>query len=298
MYQSKGYGREFGNFEVKKFADKLKYWVCTLIGCTIDQLEDSTYKETPLGPEWTIWYWRYREHLAKHGQRFGKIYISKEEAEVKGLLTTQIESIAELVSEILTPRKLLQLLGTECGRNIIHPNIWVNALMKDYVPEKEYIGHGDYTEWEPSWIITDVRFPNEAAAIKSKGGIIIRINRNKRTSDRWQEFYPAIRVLDPDGWNRQNYQFSWFEEYITLEEYKDRVMGSTCMTELSKIKNFDASKNRIEVFNQIFQIDEHESETALDNYPHFDAILSNDGTVQELEPKVKEALINLKYLQL
>jgi hypothetical protein len=32
----------------------------------------------------------------------------------------------------LTPRRMLQLLGTDCGRNIIHPNIWVNATMVDY----------------------------------------------------------------------------------------------------------------------------------------------------------------------
>ena len=36
----------------------------------------------------------------------------------------------------LTPRKLLQLLGTDCGRDIIHPNIWVNALFADYVSVK------------------------------------------------------------------------------------------------------------------------------------------------------------------
>jgi hypothetical protein len=65
----------------------------------------------------------------------------------------------------LTPRKLLQLLGTEAGRHIIHPNIWVNALFADYKPGLE------------KWIITDVRFPNEANIIKEKGGIMIRINR-------------------------------------------------------------------------------------------------------------------------
>ena len=64
----------------------------------------------------------------------------------------------------LTPRKLLQLLGTEAGREIIHPNIWVNALFADYSEDS-------------NWIITDVRFPNEAKAIKNKGGILIRVER-------------------------------------------------------------------------------------------------------------------------
>jgi len=64
----------------------------------------------------------------------------------------------------LTPRKLLQLLGTEAGRNIIHPNIWVNALFASYLKDS-------------NWVVTDVRFPNEAQAIKDRGGITIRVTR-------------------------------------------------------------------------------------------------------------------------
>jgi hypothetical protein len=64
----------------------------------------------------------------------------------------------------LTPRKILQLLGTEAGREIIHPNIWVNSLFADYTTDS-------------NWIITDVRFPNEAQAIKDRGGIVIRVER-------------------------------------------------------------------------------------------------------------------------
>jgi hypothetical protein len=64
----------------------------------------------------------------------------------------------------LTPRKILQLLGTEAGREIIHPNIWVNSLFADYTTDS-------------NWVITDVRFPNEAQAIKDRGGIVIRIER-------------------------------------------------------------------------------------------------------------------------
>ena len=64
----------------------------------------------------------------------------------------------------LTPRKILQLLGTEAGREIIHPNIWVNSLFADYTTDS-------------NWIITDVRFPNEAQAIKDRGGIVVRIER-------------------------------------------------------------------------------------------------------------------------
>ena len=132
-------------YKNKKYSEKLKYMVCFLIGCSRADLEDRDFKEKELGEEW----------------------------------------------DGLTPRKLLQLLGTEAGRQIIHPNIWVNALFADYKVTNDCSQHSDglwYTSEHgeeesevtpvyPNWIITDVRFPNEAKAIKDRGGILIRINR-------------------------------------------------------------------------------------------------------------------------
>ena len=51
----------------------------------------------------------------------------------------------------------------------------------------------------------------------------------KKTSQQWQEDNIETIVLDPDGWDRINYQYSWFEEEITLEEYNSRVFNSTCV---------------------------------------------------------------------
>lgn len=50
-----------------------------------------------------------------------------------------------------------------------------------------------------------------------------------KTSNEWQSIYPDIKVLDPDGWDRKNWEYSWFEEMISLEEYEKRRMWSTCM---------------------------------------------------------------------
>ena len=63
----------------------------------------------------------------------------------------------------MTPRKMLQLIGTDLFRNQLHPNTWVNATFANY--------------HDNNWIITDVRFPNELEAIKKHNGITIRINR-------------------------------------------------------------------------------------------------------------------------
>lgn len=72
-------------------------------------------------------------------------------------------------SEFYTYRELLQIFGTEVGR-VISPNIWVDALLRDYSEDK-------------IWIIPDVRFKNEAGAIKDKGGILIKINRDINNED-------------------------------------------------------------------------------------------------------------------
>jgi hypothetical protein len=79
----------------------------------------------------------------------------------------------------MTVRDFLQKLGTDAMRMGLHDNVWVNALMADYKREKlcDCEKECRCTFKLPNWIITDVRFPNEAQAIKDKGGIIIRVDR-------------------------------------------------------------------------------------------------------------------------
>ena len=89
----------------------------------------------------------------------------------------------------LTPRLLLQLLGTEAGRNIIHPDLWCITLFSDYkmktyypkfrmVSESETEGDLPIPNQYPNWIITDNRFPNETKRVKKEGGITIKIERD------------------------------------------------------------------------------------------------------------------------
>jgi hypothetical protein len=56
-----------------------------------------------------------------------------------------------------TPRQAMQTLGTEWGREMIHPDLWVRAWRKQL--DRQY-----------NVIVDDVRFPNEAAAILGAGG--------------------------------------------------------------------------------------------------------------------------------
>jgi len=156
-------------YQIKKYAELPKNIVCLLIGCTREQLEDEEFKNKELSEEW----WQYG--LIRENTRKPILYPSK-----KGDIEKQLKVFnnAKMYINKLTPRKLLQLLGTEAGRQIIHPNIWINALFADY--KTLGFGDGDVAVLEfPNWIITDVRFPNEAQAIKDRGGIVIRVNRTR-----------------------------------------------------------------------------------------------------------------------
>lgn len=65
-----------------------------------------------------------------------------------------------------TPRYALQTLGTEWGRNLIGPDLWKNAAMSR---AKIALANGERV------VFDDVRFDNEAAAIREMGGIIIEL---------------------------------------------------------------------------------------------------------------------------
>lgn len=41
-------------------------------------------------------------------------------------------------------------------------------------------------------------------------------------------------ILDPDGWDRKNYKYSFDEELVTLEEFNIRLNRSTCLFYPSK----------------------------------------------------------------
>lgn len=68
-----------------------------------------------------------------------------------------------------SPRQLMQTLGTEWGRNLVHPDLWLilaGTTIQKSLAETEYV------------VITDVRFENEAQMVRDMGGVIWHIHRN------------------------------------------------------------------------------------------------------------------------
>jgi hypothetical protein len=53
------------------------------------------------------------------------------------------------------------------------------------------------------------------------------------TSDEWRDDpeFMSVVILDYDGWDRRNFQFSFYEELITRDQMRARIAASTCMLE-------------------------------------------------------------------
>lgn len=50
----------------------------------------------------------------------------------------------------------------------------------------------------------------------------------KKTSKEWKdELFPNYEVIDYDGWDRANFNFSFCEEKINEEEFRERMLRCT-----------------------------------------------------------------------
>jgi hypothetical protein len=90
------------------------------------------------------------------------------------LTTAQLEGAEkELPLEWLgkSPRELMQLLGTEWGRDLVHPQLWL------LLAEQNLQALAELNQDMQGVVIRDVRFDNEAAWVRSKGGVIVHITR-------------------------------------------------------------------------------------------------------------------------
>lgn len=65
----------------------------------------------------------------------------------------------------LTPRWILQYWGTDVIRNAFHDNFWIASLENKLRTAQDDV------------VISDCRFPNEIKAIRSQGGVVIRVVR-------------------------------------------------------------------------------------------------------------------------
>lgn len=105
----------------------------------------------------------------------------------------------------VTPRLILQKMGTEACRHGIADNIWIAAL------EKRIQGYENV-------VISDVRFPNEIDFVRSAGGVIIRV---KRGEDPTPEKLATLHVSET-AWNSYEPDYTVTNDG-TIDELKEKI---------------------------------------------------------------------------
>lgn len=85
---------------------------------------------------------------------------------------------------LVSVREILQIVGTEWGRETIGPNVWTDALFRhvEEVHAPRAIG------WKDAWgvppepwatvVIPDVRFQSEVEAVRARTGFLLKIRRD------------------------------------------------------------------------------------------------------------------------
>ena len=89
-----------------------------------------------------------------------------------------------------TPRNILQLLGTECLRNGYHRDVWIKSLGRKLLAEPNR-----------NWVVTDVRFLNEAESIRQWGGGLVKIVRPGAPQIATTQHQSEIELDGYDGWH-------------------------------------------------------------------------------------------------
>ncbi|MCP1487967.1 hypothetical protein J3D48_004280 [Pseudomonas fluorescens] len=98
-----------------------------------------------------------------------------------------------------SPRQLMQSLGTEWGRNNVHPEFWLllAAQNLDLLARTHDNARG--------FVVSDIRFENEAEFIRKRGGRVIHLQRhgaqhvNPHISENGIEIQPRDIVITNNG---------------------------------------------------------------------------------------------------
>lgn len=140
------------------FAAKLKESAAALIGCTVADLE--LWKNDP----------------------------SKCVA-VGGLY----DGLGFQQTRVFTVREYLQRYGTEAHRDVFGADFWLDAALP--VPPEH---RGKIADWygDALYVVTDVRFPNEAVRVRELGGIVVGVRGPETDTGN----HASEQVLDCDVW--------------------------------------------------------------------------------------------------
>ena len=86
----------------------------------------------------------------------------------------------------VSPRRMMQTLGTEWGRNCVDENFWV------ILANLELLDKG------PGMVVSDVRFENEVAWVRRMGGLVVHVLRAEVPAVEGHVSESGVKVEDGD----------------------------------------------------------------------------------------------------
>jgi len=259
-------GLRLGELQIRRFADKLKDMVCILTGCTRANLEDADFKNSNMPPEWDRYIVRYINAPLK-GMAASKWLATSDECEafiMKANAHNRDNFNRYMIcKESITYRMMLQEVGTDLFRDKFHPDTWVNALFSDWkqvpVESRHWQGHAISMVDEPA------RFPN------------------------W--IIPDVRFPNEVARIKQH-----GGQVIRINRYPSTVLVNRAGMVVADEIPFDINNPKHRDLWEGDCLRQHPSENGLDKYDGFDAIIDNNGTLEELRSNVIDTVnkLNLK----
>lgn len=93
----------------------------------------------------------------------------------------------------------------------------------------------EYHKWDMSKFLTGERIQFEGKllddfiGIKNYEDLANFVLNEVKTSEKWAEVYKGeFKIMDPDGWDRTNYEFDFKQRLVSRREFLKKVMFSTC----------------------------------------------------------------------
>ena len=130
---------------------------------------------------------------------------------------------SEKFGKEFSPRLALQLMGTEAGRDIFHPDLWVHTVMR----------RCENAPWN-NYVIADVRFPNEINAIVKSGGKVIRVRRGE--DPEWYSLARECNLYNKQDIMRNAYPEVHYSEWAWIGSHYDVVMDNNCTLDELKVR--------------------------------------------------------------
>ena len=195
-----------------------------------DALNEALLKLNPIIPTGKYWESGYEHHMTYRDYHRAHGYVeAKKNPEV---------------------RRLLQILGTEVGREMIDPDVWVNMAEKKI---RAYWAEGKRV------VITAMRFPNEIEMLNRLGGVSVWIERPD------SERLATGGTLSPEG----------------ARSVSERLSMEPCpiRPEMMREAGIERSSG----------ISEHASENSV-SAEMFGYTISNNGTLEDLYSRAEEIL--------